>query len=116
MMAITYLGWRFLYRLGEFLRHWYIKSIRMYVDFILDVLGKLDRYFAWKITLRFLFHPLYGDYSFVGRILGFFFRVFRLAIAGILYLFIIILALILYCIWIAIPPLIIFKSFSFFNL
>lgn len=116
MTAVAYLMWRFLYRIGEFLRHWYIKSIRMYSDFVLDVLSKLDRRFAWKVTLRFLFHPLYGDYSFIGRILGFFFRIFRLVVAGVIYTLVCLIALVLYFIWIALPPYIIFKSFSFFNL
>jgi len=88
----------------------------MYFDFVLDVLSKVDRYFAWKITLRFLFHPLYGDYSFIGRVLGFFFRIFRLAVALVVYACIFVIALILYLIWVALPPYILFKSFSFFNL
>jgi len=116
MIAVTYIFWRFFYRIGEFLRHWYIKSVRMYYDFVLDVLERLDRYFAWKITLRFLFHPLYGDYSIIGRVLGFFFRIFRLLVASVAYIFVFIIAIIIYFLWIIIPPYIIFKSFTFFNI
>jgi len=87
----------------------------MYSDFVLDILERLDRYFAWKITLRFLFRPMYGDYSFTGRILGFFLRIIRIAVGGIIYAVIFLIAIILYLIWIALPPYIIFKSLSFFN-
>lgn len=108
-MLIFYLFNRFLYRLKEFFRHWYIKSFFIYSHFIVSLLEKIDRVFAFKITLRYLFRPLYGDYSVLGYILGFIFRSGRLVLGGLVHLLIIIMAAILYFIWLATPVYIIYR-------
>ncbi len=110
--ALGYLGYRFLYRIADFLRHWYVKSIKIYSNFVLDQLSTLDYTIAWKITLKHLFEPLYGDYSFVGRILGFIFRFIRIVGGGALYLAIFAVAIILYLIWMLVPAYIILRIVS----
>ena len=110
-MIIIYLFKRFIYRLKEFLRHWYIKSFFIYFDFVVSFLERLDRIFAFKITLRFLFHPLYGDYSVLGRILGFIFRINRLIVAGLVYSAVIVVAVILYLVWLTAPIYIVYRIF-----
>ena len=107
MNALTYLGQRFIYRIAEFLRHWYIKSMKTYGNFMINRLENLDYYFAWKITLKNLFQPLYKDYSFIGYILGFIFRALRLLTASLVYLVIFAVAVLIYLIWLLIPPILI---------
>jgi len=109
MTAVIYLFNRFFYRIFEFLEHWYIGSFKVYSHFFISFLEKLDRTFAFKITLRNLFQPLYSDRSFIGYILGFFFRSGRLFISGILYLIIIVLAIFIYLAWLLVPIYIIYK-------
>lgn len=101
--VFTYLGYRFAYRIVEFLRHWYARSMRRYANFVIDRLQKLDYTLAWKITLKNLFQPLYKDYSLIGYALGFIFRAGRLALASIVYLIIFFIAIAVYIVWLLIP-------------
>lgn len=108
-MVAVYLFKRFIYRLKEFFRHWYIKSFFIYANFVVSLLERLDRVFAFKITLRFLFQPLYGDYSVLGYLLGFIFRSGRLIVGGLVYLIVIMAAVAAYLLWLAILPYIIYR-------
>jgi len=108
-MIITYLLNRFIFRIKEFIRHWYIKSFFVYSQFIVSILEKLDRYFALKITWRHILEPLYQDKTILGYFLGFIFRFWRLAIGGLFYLLIILTAAGLYFVWLLIPFFIIYK-------
>ena len=64
----VYLGNRFFYRLGEFLRHWYKDGFFVFFRWLVNLLERMDRYFAARITLRYLFQPLYQNYTFVGYV------------------------------------------------
>jgi hypothetical protein len=108
-MIFLYLFNRFTFRLKEFLRHWYINSFFVYSQFIVFQLEKLDRFFAFKITWRHLFQPLYQDRTILGYILGFIFRLQRLFVGGLFYLVIIGVAAGLYLVWLAFPIYIIYK-------
>ena len=108
-MLIAYLINRFIFRVKEFFRHWYIKSFFIYIHFIISQLEKMDRFLAFKITLRHLFQPLYQDRSIIGYILGFFFRSGRLIIGGFLYSIIFVIAVLIYIIWLGIPFFIIYE-------
>ncbi|MEK7542747.1 MAG: hypothetical protein AAB503_00365 [Patescibacteria group bacterium] len=111
MTAISYIANRFIYRIIEFFRHWYIKSVRIYLNFVINIFQAVDRYFAWKVTLHFIFHPLYGDYTIIGYALGFIFRILRLIVALIIYAVMFFIAVILYAIWVIIPPYLILRPF-----
>ncbi len=102
-MVFVYLGERCLFRIADFLRHWYWESARVYFNFVLDQFHNLDRFLAFRITLRHLFEPLYGDYSLVGRLLGFPLRIMRLAVAGLTYLILGGAAGALYLAWLILP-------------
>lgn len=108
-MLLIYLLNRLIFRAKEFLRHWYIKSFFVYVHFIVSQLEKIDRFLAFKITLRHLFQPLYQDHSIIGYILGFIFRSIRLCMGAIIYLTIFTVAVAIYIVWLAIPILIIYQ-------
>ncbi|MCX6788343.1 MAG: hypothetical protein WCO21_02875 [bacterium] len=101
--ALTYVIWRFFYRIGDFLRHWYVRSPHMYMEFVIGILRRMDNTLAWRITLKYIFKPLYGDYSLIGHILGFIFRFSRLLIGGVVYLFVFALAALAYLLWLLIP-------------
>lgn len=107
--AFVYLSRRFFYRIAEFLRHWYLKSPKFYANFVLNKLEDIDYHIAWKITLKKLFEPLYGDYSALGYILGFIFRLGRLIIGSFIYALIFLVAISLYLIWLLTPIYIIYR-------
>ncbi|MBI2278797.1 MAG: hypothetical protein HYU81_01900 [Candidatus Brennerbacteria bacterium] len=110
--VFVYIIRRLRYRIAEFFRHWYVKSVRMYFNFILDCLARLDYVLAWRITARHLFEPLYKDYSFVGYVLGFVFRSVRLLVAGMVYAALFGVALGSYFVWLLIPPLLLILAFA----
>ncbi|HXF44261.1 MAG TPA: hypothetical protein VNK70_02235 [Candidatus Paceibacterota bacterium] len=110
--ALIYVLERFFYRIYRFLDHWYVRSVKIYSNFILDLLGRVDYYLAWKITLRHLFEPLYKDYSVLGYVLGFVFRISRLVGAGICYLIIFIFAIAAYLTWLLFIPYAVYKIFT----
>jgi hypothetical protein len=102
-ISFVYVVGRFFYRIADFLRHWYIKSAYMYYDFVVNRLRKMDYVLAWRITAKNLFEPLYGDYSFIGHIMGFIFRSTRLLMASLIYIVVFMCAIVAYLVWLAIP-------------
>lgn len=108
--ALGYLVHRFFYRLTDFFHHWYVDGSRTIAHRFISTLEEIDKTFAIVITLRFLFQPLYKDYSVIGRILGVIFRTGRILIGAFVYLFVIALFLVFYLIWIAIPAAVIFYA------
>ena len=107
--ALTYLSKKFLYRIFDFLRHWYWYSTRIYSNRVLNFLETVDYRLAWEITFRNLFQPLYGDYTLIGYALGFVFRSTRLFVGSIIYFFLFVFAFALYLIWAAFPPYVVFR-------
>jgi hypothetical protein len=107
--VLVYLGSRFFYRIGEFLRHWYKDGFFFFSRRLINFLERLDRYFALKVTLRYLFQPLYQNYTFIGYVLGFIFRGIRVGLAGFIYFLIILVWLVFYLFWAFIPIFILLK-------
>ncbi len=110
--ALLYLSEHFFYHIIEFLRHWYVKSAKLYANFVLNRLEALDYYLAWRITAKNLFEPLYKDYSVIGRMLGFVFRSIRLIVGSVVYACLFAVAIALYLVWVAIPPYLVLKVIS----
>ena len=103
-MVLAYLAQKFSWRIIDFLRHWYVRSARLYSNYVFDRLHDFDKVLAWKITLKNLFTPLYKDYTFVGYALGFFLRMMRILVASVFYAVIFFAAIALYVVWLLIPP------------
>ncbi|MEK7626690.1 MAG: hypothetical protein AAB399_00795 [Patescibacteria group bacterium] len=112
-MALTYLIQRFFYRIAEFFRHWYVKSFRVYSNFVFDELQKMDRTLAWRVNVRYLFQPLYKDYSIIGYILGFILRFGRLLGTSFIYLVVFAFVIAVYIVWLMIPVALILRIFYF---
>lgn len=111
VLALGYLAQRFFYRIAEFFRHWYVKSVKIYSNFVLNQLERIDYYFAWKITLKNLFQPLYKDYSVIGYILGFVFRSMRFLVATFVYGAVFAVAAAFYILWLLLPIFLVYKTF-----
>ncbi len=106
-MVLAYVTQKFLWRIVDFLRHWYVRSAKLYSNYVLDRLHDFDKVLAWRITLKNLFTPLYKDYTFVGYVLGFFLRAVRLLVASGFYAIVFFAAIALYVIWLLIPPVLV---------
>lgn len=107
--ALVYIGWRILHRFAEFFRHWYVVSFYLIGRYMISFLERLDRTLAFRITLKYLFQPLYQDYTVLGYILGFIFRSFRLLVGGMVYAAVLLVAVGLYLVWLLIPVYIILR-------
>ena len=109
--SLFYLANHLFYRIIDFFKQWYIHSFYIFGNFIISLLARLDRVFAVKISLRYLFHPLYQDYTPIGYILGFIFRLIRVLMGSAIYFLILIIAIAGYLAWLAIPIFLIYKIF-----
>ncbi len=81
----------------------------------MSVLEKADKSLAIRLTLKYFFQPLYKDYTIIGRILGVVFRSGRILIGGVCYLFLGLIFVVVYLIWVLIPPVIILLAATNFN-
>lgn len=106
--AAVYIVSRFFYRVFEFIRHWYWGGFLTVTHRTLNVLEKLDRMLAVRITFRYWLSPLYQDYSVIGYVLGFIFRTSRIFIGSAVYFCIIIAAAAVYLAWALAPFFIIY--------
>lgn len=99
----VYLGGRFLWRLADFFRHWYLDGSRRLAHGFISFLFDMDRIFAVRITMHYFWKPLYGDYSIIGRVLGVVFRTARIIVALGLYAIFAAIFAVIYLAWLAVP-------------
>jgi hypothetical protein len=109
--APLYLLNRLFFRASDFFHHWYIDGSRVIWHKFVSAFEALDRTFAFRVTLRYFWKPLYGDYSIIGHIFGFFFRTARLLIGGAIYAALAAVMLALYTVWLFLPFLILFFAY-----
>ena len=101
--SFVYIAQRAVYRIGDFFHHWYVDGSRRFIHAYISKLEDLDKGFAFRVTIKHFFEPLYKDYSLVGRILGVVFRTGRVAIGGCVYLVFSIIFGVVYLAWLLIP-------------
>lgn len=64
---------------------------------------------SFTLNLRLIFTPIYGDYTFMGRLIGFVVRLFQIVLGLVLVLFLSVLALVVPLTWYVIPALIAYE-------
>ncbi|MEX1061750.1 MAG: ATP-dependent Clp protease ATP-binding subunit [Patescibacteria group bacterium] len=57
---------------------WYVEGIRMWVRMFYRTIIYIDQITATSLMLRFIFVPLFGDYTIIGRVLAIPFRLSRI--------------------------------------
>jgi hypothetical protein len=112
MHLLAYIGEKFLFRIYSFLYRWYIGSFLQISHTAIVALSQVDRKIAIKVSAKHLFVPMYGDRTITGHILGFIFRLIRIAIGLVAYTLVTLLAIAIYIAWAALPMLIIIWGFS----
>ena len=110
--APAYILKRGLFRIKEFLHHYYADGTRFLFYKFINFLESLDQSIAFRITLKNFFVPLYRDYSIIGRILGVFFRSVRLLLGVLIYSFFGVLFLLLILFWFLVPIALVALAFS----
>jgi len=112
-MLFVYLIRNLFFTIFLFFKHWYVDGWYFAYGIFLRVMRALDRHFAVRVNLHYLFQPLYQQYNVVGYSIGFVFRALRIALGGLVYLFIVILALALFIVWVLIPLYFLYRSVGF---
>jgi hypothetical protein len=109
--APIYLIQRFFFRVSDFFHHWYADATKILIHRFILFLRGIDQSIALRITLKYLFTPLYKDYTIVGRVVGPIFRIFRALIGIVIYAILSAIFAALFVAWLLIPPFIIFSVF-----
>jgi len=111
-----YITTRFVYKLVEFFRDWYIGFFFLLSRLASHVFGILDRSLALRVNLHHFFEPLYQDRTILGYVLGFVFRLVRL-LAGLgFYLALAIVFVLIYITWCLIPFYLIYETLVAYGL
>ena len=111
-ISFVFLAQRLGSAIFNFARHWYLDGFLRWVHWSYNILEKLDKIFALRITFKNLFQPLYQDYSLIGYFWGFIFRSARTLVGAAVYIFFALFSLVLYLIWASIPLAAIYQIFS----
>ncbi len=89
----------------NFFVRWYGTGSQFFWSRVFEWFASLDRTFGVAINARLIMHPLYGDYSPVGRVIGPVFRLGRIALGAATYALLFVFAGAAWLAWLAIPAL-----------
>ncbi|MBW6440787.1 hypothetical protein K0B03_02015 [Patescibacteria group bacterium] len=84
---------------------WYVQSSKDFWHKEISFIKGIERDIGVLINLKLLFQPIFGDYSYLGRVIGPILRMGRVLIGLFIVLVSIIAVLIVYLIWILLPPI-----------
>ncbi len=110
--SLGYLFNRFFFRFSDFFHHWYVDGSRWFAHFFITSMEKLDSFFGVRINWKFIFQPLYGDYTIIGRMMGFFFRSLRIILGAAVYVLWAAVFAAIYLFWLAIPFTFLFLAYK----
>jgi len=107
-MVFVYLFETFFKNIKFFIEGWYVRSTKKIFEKLRETIVDLDKDFGLKINLRNIFAPLYKDYSIIGYFLGFIFRLGRILLATLIYVFLILIFVFGVIFWFLLLPALIF--------
>jgi len=87
--------------------NWYYRNLTVgLMGVLLDLFGTVAEMFAIPIMAKHIFEPLYQDYSYTGRIIGFFIRSGRIVLGLIVeFIFLVLIGLVA-LFWVLLPIII----------
>lgn len=97
-----------------FLQYWYLRSIPWAWERYRHNVAQLEGVIAVKATARNLGQPLFQDFTFAGRLIGFFLRIIRIGIGLLLYFLIAIAHAVIFLFWLCLPVLAVIALLAFF--
>ena len=98
--------------IGLFFKHWYVDGFLFIYRYFIHIIKILDREWALFVTIKYLFKPLYQDYSFAGYFIGVGFRILRSFVAALIYLFVTLAFLFIYLAWCSVLPILVLKTLN----
>ncbi len=96
---------KFLKGINQFFWFWYVQSSKDFWHREIAFLRQIERDIGVMINLKLIFQPIFGDYSYMGRAIGPVFRLGRVLIGTIIMIASIFIVILIYLIWIILPPL-----------
>jgi hypothetical protein len=97
----------------EFFVFWYVLFPKIVLRHFFDQVYILDHNLKFKANLRNITKPLYGDYSFIGYLIAFPYRIFRILFALFVYFILFLFYLIFIIIWLLLPLFLLINGFLF---
>ena len=91
---------------------WYTGGVWHALLFCFDMLKEGNRSLAPGLWLRNIFVPMYGQYDIVGRLISIFMRLMQIIARTVALLFWLIVCLVFFLIWLALPVVVIFGLLS----
>lgn len=87
-----------------FLVFWYWKSSKDFWHREIRFIRGVERDIGILINLKMIMEPIFSDYTFAGRLIGPFFRLFRVAFGCVCVVFFSGLIVFTYALWLILPP------------
>jgi len=84
---------------------WYVQSSKSFWTKEISFLKQVERDIGIKINLRLIAEPIYGDYSYLGRVIGPLFRLVRVLVGLLIVGTSFVLIILAYIVWVILPPL-----------
>ena len=88
---------------------WYTKGVLRAWHKMIDTIKQGNDELALLVWIKNIFRPMFGDYSFQGRIISFFMRIIQIIGRGLFFLFWLILAFLWFLVWLILPLFIIYQ-------
>jgi len=89
----------------KFFRFWYVQSSKDFWNKEISFLKQIEKDLGVIINLKLIFQPIFGDYSYMGRVIGPILRLGRVFIGFIIMMASIFVVIVIYLTWIILPPL-----------
>lgn len=96
-------SFRFLKSFHDFLYFWYIKSSRDFWRSEIAFLKRVENDIGLLVNLKLITQPIYGDYSYMGKVIGPIFRLGRVLFGSAAVLFSFLAIVVCYILWLALP-------------
>lgn len=96
---------KFIKEIINFFSFWYLTSSKNFWQKEVSFIKGIENDIGLLINLRLMFQPIFGDYSYMGRVIGPIFRTGRILFGFIFILLSLVFMVIMYLIWIILPLL-----------
>lgn len=90
---------------------WYTSGLLNVFKLAGSIIVNMDETLGFRIWVKNLFVPMFGQRDFAGRAISLFLRLFQIIVRGLVLLLIILLALILVVIWLLLPIFVLYQAF-----
>ena len=89
----------------NFFYFWYVRSSKDFWNREVSFVREIERDIGVMINLKLITQPIFGDYSYMGRLIGPIFRLGRVLVGTMIVATSIFIVILIYLTWIILPPL-----------